>query len=478
MLAGLLGVLISPLFFNPLSQLVQAWGPAWAKMKLARVHHIAFWLLSLIWAGYFGVWVWKVDRGWFGRGDLTRKFFLVLAAGSLLRLAVILFSHAPQVSDARDYDQLAVSLAQTGTFEDQGAITAYRPVGYVAFLAALYRVFGHSLALAKLANLVLGVLTLFFLWRIFSRWKDGPTALKAVAVTAFYLPEIYSTQFLLSEPLFGLLWVVSIYLWGRNREEKWNSLAAGALLGLSALVRPVVLLWAALPVWEAAARKQLARLFLFVLALGLVTSPWFYRNHEKFGVWVLSTHSGINFWMGANPQATGYYHLPDTLPFNFKNEGELERTAWKLGWNYVKSHPFEYLRLGLVKEAVVFGFDYSFALTGLASQPPYGRLLWAILGEAMWWIILFFAAVKAVPLWFNPKNKAQLGSSIPLWTLAYWAVVHFFFVGTDRFHHPVVPFFAYLAALGLSTQDKLNQNGAAEWQTPIALHPGPENPKL
>jgi hypothetical protein len=156
--------------------------------------------------------------------------------------------------------------------------------------------------------------------------------------------------------------------------------------------------------------------------------------------------------MGANPQATGYYHLPDSLPFDFNNQGEMERTAWKLGWDYVKKHPFEYLRLGLIKVGVVFGFDYGYILSGLTVRPPYGQLVWAILGQILWWILLFFGGVKAVLLLLDSKKRAVAGSLIPLWTLLYWVAIHFFFVGADRYHHPVVPFFAYLAVLPVWTK--------------------------
>lgn len=446
-LIGLAGVLLSPLLFDPVAQLIQNHGPAWAKIKITRVHHLTFWALSSIWAVYFGIWAWKMDWNWFYGGNLKQKFILILAADMLFRMAVILFSNAPQVSDARDYDQMAASLVQTGIFRDNGVITGFRPIGYVFFLAAIYKIFGHTLFLPQLANVALGVATLFLLWSLFSRWKDEKTALAACALLAFYLPEVYATQYLLSEQLFVCLWVLSLYLWEKNREKKSLSFISGASFGLAALVRPVVLAWTVIPAVYEVIRRRWMRLALFFSAAALVTTPWFYRNYKTFGVWTLSTHSGINFWMGANPQATGYYHLPDSLPFDFNNQGEMERAAWKLGWKYVKSHPLEYLRLGLIKEAVVFGFDYGYILSGLTEKPPYGQLVWAILGEVMWWIILFWGTVKAGTILFNAKKRREAGSLVPLWTLLYWAAVHFFFVGADRYHHPVVPFFIFLAVL-------------------------------
>ena len=58
------------------------------------------------------------------------------------------------------------------------------------------------------------------------------------------------------------------------------------------------------------------------------------HRHRKFGIWALSTHAGINFWMGVNPEANGYYHLPDSLPFDSSDQGKMDRAAWKPGWEY------------------------------------------------------------------------------------------------------------------------------------------------
>jgi 4-amino-4-deoxy-L-arabinose transferase-like glycosyltransferase len=451
-LVGLAGVALSPFLFDPLARLIQNHGPSWATVKITRVHHLTFWCLSFIWAIYFSFWVWKSDWSWFSAGNLKRKFFLILAAGTLFRLAVILFANAPQVSDARDYDQMALALAQTGIFQDNGVITVYRPIGYVAFLAGLYKFFGHTLLLPQLANVILDICTLLLLWRLFSRWKDEKTALAACAILAFYLPEVYSTQYLLSEQLFVFLWIFCIYLFDLYREKRLPAFLSGLCFGLAALVRPVVLLWAIIPAVAEAARRHWRRLAFFCFAVILAITPWLYRNYKQFGVWKLSTNSGINFWMGANPQATGYYYMPPAPPFDFKDEVETERQAWQLGWKFVKENPLDYLRLGLIKEAMIFGFDYGYILPGLTEKPSYGQLVWAILGQAMWWVIFFFGGVKVALILFDSRKRGAAGSFLPLWTLFYWAAVHFFFIGVDRYHHPVVPFFAYLAVLPVWTK--------------------------
>lgn len=454
-LVGLAGVFISPFLFDPLSNLIQTHGPAWAATKIARVNHLTFWILSFVWAIYFGIWVWKSDWNWFSLANLKRKLFLIIAVATIMRLAVITLDQAPLSSDAKEYDQLAQALVQTGAFQENGKLTAFRPIGYPVFLAGIYKVFGHSLFLPKLANVLLDIFLLLLLFQIFALWKDEETAFRAMAVVAFYPPTLYTTQNLLSEHLFGFLWFLSIYFWEKSPKYKTFSFLSGLTLGISALVRPVVLAWGIIPIVMSLAKKRWVSLALFLMGAIIATGFWYHRNHKNFEIWTLSTNAGPNFWMGANPKATGHFNRTDSLLFNSPNEGEVERKAWKLGWEYVRNNPWEYFKLGLIKEIVIFGFDYSYLFTTLEQKPPYGQLTWGILGEAFWWILLFFAIVNSVRILFNPDKRRAIDSILPIWTIACWATAHFFFIGVDRFHHPVVPFFAFLAVLTFKPSKKL-----------------------
>ncbi len=457
---GLFGIFVTPLLFEPLAEIIQNYGPAKAQASVWWTYHIVFWIFAFTWAVFFGIWIFRADGSWFSSGDLKRKFRLILALAIVIRLSIVLLINIPPASDAKAYDMLAQNLAQTGNFQDGGSPTAFRPIGYVAFLAGLYRLFGHNVFLPKLANLLFDFFSLILLWKLFTCWKDASMALKVVAITAFFIPEIYSTQYLLSEQLFVFLWLLSIYCWEVNSAKNYLSLISGAVFGLAALVRPVVLAWMVLLVLAGLTKKRWLGVIGFILAVLVVTGPWLYRNNQKLGIWGLSAHAGINFWMGANPEATGYYHMPDSLPLNTSSQRDLDRVAWKLGWEFVKSHPWQYLRLGLTKEAVTFGFEHNFVFD-LYEPPTHGQLIWGILGQAYWWILLFFAVVSGAKTLTTRQGREKIGSWLPFWTLLYWAAVHFFFVGATRYHHPVVPFFAYFAAFGFSALPKNeNPNGS------------------
>lgn len=448
---GLAGLFITPAAFSPLVKSLQSSGDL--KISFWLTQHVAFWLLSLAWALFFGIWVGRSDWSWFASGDLKKKFRWILAFAVAARLAVVLIINIPPASDAKAYDLLAQNLTRTGTFEDGGAPTAFRPVGYVAFLAWVYRLLGHRLIYPRLANVLFDFFSLVLLWKLSARWKDERTAFKAVTITAFFVPEMYSCQYLLSEQLFGTLWMLCFYLFETGGTQKYRTFFSGIAFGLAALVRPVVLFWMGIPVLGALTRKHRLAALGLVLGALMAAGPWLYRNHQKFGIWGLSGHAGINFWMGANPKATGYYHMPDSLPFPATTQKELDRAAWEAGWDFVRNHPGQYLRLGLLKEAVTFGFEHNFVFD-LYETPTYIQLIWGFLGQAYWWILLGFALFKGFQVLRNRPSREQMGSWLPFWTLLYWAAIHFFFVGATRYHHPVVPFFAYLAALTIQASPK------------------------
>jgi hypothetical protein len=109
-----------------------------------------------------------------------------LLIGVVLRLLWIWLVRADQVNDFVWFQERAVSIASGAGYAVDGRPTAYWPVGYPGFLGVLFSIFGPSVLLAKLVNLVLymGIiaLTYSFTKEIFHSEYSGRIALAILCI--------------------------------------------------------------------------------------------------------------------------------------------------------------------------------------------------------------------------------------------------------------------------------------------------------
>ncbi|MBI3585526.1 MAG: glycosyltransferase family 39 protein [Ignavibacteriales bacterium] len=166
------------------------------------------------------------------------RLLIILAIGLMLRLSVIAFHQRPLISDEKEYDQLALNLSTKGTYSYDSAPTAYRPVGYPAFVGAIYYIIGHHPVAVKILQTFLDVLTALLLFHLLSEFSERTRVIGA-ALWALYPPAILYTNFLMSETLFVFLLVVSVViLKSLDSRPSLFIFFLGALLGILALIKP------------------------------------------------------------------------------------------------------------------------------------------------------------------------------------------------------------------------------------------------
>lgn len=265
-----------------------------------------------------------------GRGS-TLEWLLasvIISLGALLRTAHYfqIKANDPYFSlptvDPRVYHEWAIRLSGgdwigTDVFE--------MSPGYPYFLGVLYWMFGSGFEVSHIANAALGSLAVLFIWllgRIVFGWRE---ALVAAAFAALYPMFIYTGGDLLSENLQITLNAIMLVCLcaGIKRPRWWLFLLAGVMLGLSALCRPNVLLFAPVAVLCIAATRldgvSWPRIALrsATVAIGaiLMVAPVTIRNWHVAGDPVLITaHGGMNFYIGNNPDAAGRFRIPSWIP--------------------------------------------------------------------------------------------------------------------------------------------------------------------
>jgi hypothetical protein len=133
---------------------------------------------------------------------------LILAAAFAARALVVLATpnYVP-FGDPADYDRIARSLATVGTYPpsiyaDPAGPAALRPPGYPYVLAGLYEVFGVRWEVARAAGVLLGTLSVGFLWGIVRRLFGVRLAAWSAAVAALLPSLVWIGGGLTAETLF------------------------------------------------------------------------------------------------------------------------------------------------------------------------------------------------------------------------------------------------------------------------------------
>jgi tetratricopeptide (TPR) repeat protein len=209
----------------------------------------------------------------------------------------------------------------------------FRPPGYPYFLAAVYRMTGGDPAATRGVQFLIGLGTCW-LGFLLGRRLFGPVAgLVAAAGLAFSWPMIFFEGELLDPCLLAALTLGSmlVLVWAGDRPGVGRALAAGALVGSMALVRPNALVFlpaaAAWLGWTALCRVPRRAAFSAALALvaggALAVAPATMRNAIASGELVfISGNGGINLLIGNNPEADGVHAgVPD-----------IERISQISGW--------------------------------------------------------------------------------------------------------------------------------------------------
>ncbi len=246
-----------------------------------------------------------------------------------LRLVLVAFLEPEPVWDGRYFDALARHLARGDGYviASEGAgdslrPTAHYPVGFSAFLAAGYRLFGDKVGVAFVLQSLLGAALVLVVHAIVRHASDDRAALGAALVAALHPGLVLQAPLVMAEPLAALLYAALVLCMMHLHAGLGVALVAGLLGGVATLVRPqsllvVPVLVLVVVITEGArtpVRSWLARVLLVAASFAAVVAPWSLRNARVLdGPALVSTNGGWNLAIGALPGATGRYR---TLPSN------------------------------------------------------------------------------------------------------------------------------------------------------------------
>jgi hypothetical protein len=307
----------------------------------------------------------------------------------------------------------------------------------------------------------------------FQVMRSRRTALLTGILLCLDLPLLETANSIFTEVLFTAnLAVVLLLLWaesGQTEKPGMRLLTAGLLAGASVLIRPVDVLFflpAALYLLLVRRRFRWRAALSFSLAFVILPVTWAIRNYRETGYFTVATITGTNmlFYIGAGALAI---NDPGDFSANLeRRQTQLEAQAcddirnlygadcsqvtiprkseyyWRLGRTIIEAHPLAYAEVALRGDAeVIFGGGLARLREMTGASPRVGTIL-----IFLYTIPLFcFAGVGLLVLW---KTNRQLFTLIFL-VILYFLVISGGAQAYSRFRVPIIPLYAFAAAVGL-----------------------------
>lgn len=435
----------------------------------------------------------------------TRGSFLfaIYLAALAVRLAAVLLTHNLPIGldDMYQYDMLARSIVLGNDYrwyaeedlalirrfipmepppeyDPRGVLTSHRGVGYPAFLALVYAVSGlgmQRLFVARLAQAFLVATLAPMTWALARRAGFGDRSARwASTFMAFYPLLIAYPLALVSENLFIPLVIAGLVLTLRAAQQgkALDAILAGLVFGCAALTRSIIAglaPLAAIWLWRAAKERRTALrngAWLVFFSL-LVTTPWAVRNtilHRRL-TW-LESSLGYNLYLGYHPASTGTFQAGisfDLLPI--LDDAERDARGMQAFWNFVRADSGRVPDLMIRKLGYFWGLDRR-ALTYFYSNGFFGYwppwLLGLVLTLDTGPLVLLIP-LAAVGLVCGPMHRRK---TLLLLALTYYTGVHTLILAEPRFHLPLLPILAILAAYALFERP---WRESRPWQRGVAL---------
>ncbi len=254
------------------------------------------------------------NRLWkpFRRGDLIFIFFLALT----LRLIMFAASNdqagtkgvMENCFDCNLYLNTAKSVAYgTGDFENG---FFYFGPGYPYFLAANVLLLASRVVPIIIVNILISSLACLLIYLLAMKLtRSYPTAVVASLLSATSYTSINLSCYILSDTLYFAVFLsgLLIYLHALDTGKWFHYIAAGIVVGLAALIRPVAQFWPLMmivigvasymsfrrsdPGRYMPARRFAARVAVAVLIALAIISSWMIRNYKVHGVYTMAMTS-------------------------------------------------------------------------------------------------------------------------------------------------------------------------------------------
>jgi len=193
---------------------------------------------------------------------------------------------------------------------------------YGYFLALFFSLARENLLLIRYLQIMFSATVPIFTYIIALKTFNRPSAIISGFIVALYPVLVFFDVLLLPVGLEVFLIALALLLLiGFPEKMTWRYLFAGLALGLATLSRPNLIIFPAILLILTIIHRKPPHLLVrikcfipFLIGIIITILPVTIHNYYLSGELIpVSTHGGINFYVGNNPQATGAFHAPESL---------------------------------------------------------------------------------------------------------------------------------------------------------------------
>lgn len=415
------------------------------------------------------------ERGVLGSGASLRSLLTLLAVATLLRAVWALMIPVMPVSDSHAYDTFARTLMSSGVFGwNANEPFSFWPPGTSLIYAALFRVFGAEYNAIVWLNLLLSVGLIVLTMRLATRFYGARCALYGGWVLALWPTLIMFTTVLASELPFLVFVTATLDVWTLpKRQALLRGIAAGALLGCAALVRPVAM---ALPVIigvavlldrglsKSAVLEQLRLVVPALIAMACVIAPWTMRNYALYHeVVLISTNGGVTLWMGNAPGTTGEHMNVPAWAEKLRDDKQ-DKALGELAKTYIVNDPVGFALRSLRKFIWLYNHEsigVAWNEAGLSARFGESVLRPLKLFTHATWALILLTSVAGLGVLIKTRGFWRAVCGPVVVTIAFYSAIHSAVVSQDRYHLEFAVQLALLAGVALNAL-------FARWRTSAA----------
>jgi len=387
-------------------------------------------------------------------GSFLLKLIYVVQSAESLRVTV-------PIMDSEYYYNMAVDILDGRIIRDDAFFMG--PL-YPYVLAILMGVFGKSILVVRVVQVLGGALTVLLTYLVGKKVFRPSVALLGSMQLAFYGTMAFYEGQLLKMWLGTLLNMTALFTLyhGRGRPGLGRYAVAGVLIGLSALARAnilvflfVVVVWIALVSGE---RRRLAGIGVLLVSVVLTILPATIHNYVADRSFVpITANGGVNFYVGNSEDATGIFYPPKGINLVTDDAvkkyverhlgreitaSELSRYWYGEAFDFMRENPRRELVLLMRKTAMFFnGYEVPQIESYDVARQDHSAL--RILFVNFWMLISLGLVGMAYSIKDWRRHFLLCG-----YVLAFAASVIAFFI-TARYRAQIAPILALYAAHAL-----------------------------